>query len=115
MNLMSDAVFQVIKEEIGKHEAVKKMKGVVEFRINVEGQERSIKTIDFHRFPATVSQGKSSMKPSATMEDEDFVRLCMGDLDPIQGFMSGKLKVKGDILLMQKLSSVLKGARKSLL
>lgn len=29
--------------------------------------------------------------------------------------MSGKIKVKGDILLLQKLSVVLKGARDSLL
>jgi putative sterol carrier protein len=40
---------------------------------------------------------------------ENFVALAKGELDPMAAFMSGKLKVQGDIMLAQKLGPLLKG------
>ena len=52
---------------------------------------------------------KNGVKPSTTMtiDDEDYVKLVEGKLNAQQAFMSGKLKIKGNIMLTQKLGSVL--------
>lgn len=42
-----------------------------------------------------------------TMTDTDFVSLIDGSLNPQRAFMSGKLKVKGDMSLAMKLTQVL--------
>lgn len=43
-----------------------------------------------------------------SMKDSDFVDLAMGKLDGTMAFMSGKLKIKGDMGLAMKLQSVLR-------
>ncbi len=43
-----------------------------------------------------------------TMAPEDFVDLATGKLDGTRAFMSGKLKIKGDMGLAMKLQSVLR-------
>ena len=41
-----------------------------------------------------------------TTSDENFVKLFNGDLDPMIAFMTGKLKIKGDVTLAQRLASL---------
>ena len=43
-----------------------------------------------------------------TMAPEDFVDLATGKLDGTMAFMSGKLKIKGDMGLAMKLQSILR-------
>ena len=43
-----------------------------------------------------------------SMKSEDFVDLATGKLDGTMAFMSGKLKIKGDMGLAMKLQSVLR-------
>jgi putative sterol carrier protein len=43
-----------------------------------------------------------------TMKGEDFVDLATGKLDGTMAFMSGKIKIKGDMGLAMKLQSVLR-------
>jgi putative sterol carrier protein len=38
-----------------------------------------------------------------TMADNDLVSLFKGELNPMMAFMSGKIKLKGDMMLAQKL------------
>jgi putative sterol carrier protein len=40
-----------------------------------------------------------------SMTDSNFVKLFKGELNPMTAFMMGKLKVKGDVSLAQRLSS----------
>jgi putative sterol carrier protein len=45
--------------------------------------------------------------PTVTIEmaDENLVKMFKGELNPMTAFMMGKLKIKGDMLLAQRLSS----------
>lgn len=54
-----------------------------------------------------VSEGEAD-DPDVTliMEDEDFVQLMTGELNGMTAFMTGKLKVEGDLMLAQRLSSL---------
>ena len=58
---------------------------------------------------ADVGQG-SPENPNITisMKSEDFVDLALGKLDGTMAFMSGKIKIKGDMGLAMKLQSVLR-------
>ena len=42
------------------------------------------------------------------MKSEDFVDLALGKLDGTMAFMSGKIKIKGDMGLAMKLQTVLR-------
>jgi putative sterol carrier protein len=54
----------------------------------------------------SVFEGRAD-KPDVTisMTDNNFVKLFRGELNPITAFMMGKLKVKGDVNLAQRLGS----------
>ena len=44
------------------------------------------------------------------MAEADFVAMAEGKLDGMQAFMSGKLKIKGNMMLAQKLAPILDSA-----
>lgn len=46
-----------------------------------------------------------------TMKDDDLVAMAEGKLDGMQVFMGGKLKIKGNMMLAQKLQSILEAAK----
>ncbi len=58
----------------------------------------------------TAGPGESSSKPDATLTlaDADYVALQKGEADPIKLFSSGKLKVAGDMMSVNKLEGLLK-------
>ena len=45
------------------------------------------------------------------MSGEDFVKMFQGQLNPTTAFMSGQLKIKGDLGLAMKLEKLMKQAR----
>jgi putative sterol carrier protein len=49
-----------------------------------------------------------SPNTTISMASSDFVALSTGKLDPTMAFMTGKLKVKGDMGLAMKLQSILR-------
>ncbi len=55
----------------------------------------------------TVHEGKAENPTlSISLKDEDFVKLFYGKLNPMTAFMTGKLKIKGDVMLAQRLVSL---------
>ncbi len=67
-------------------------------------------------YHVVLKDGKGEAGPGApenpnitiSMKSEDFVDLATGKLDGTMAFMSGKLKIKGDMGLAMKLQSVLR-------
>jgi putative sterol carrier protein len=88
--------------------AAKGMKAVYQFDLTGDGGGKSYMSIDDGNL--TVSEG-SHEKPNitVTMSAADFVSMTNGKLNPQMAFMSGKLKVKGDMGLAMKLGQVLQG------
>jgi len=76
----------------------------------VDGQQRTTWTCDNKSRPegdvylGTPKNGKPDC--TVTVEDDDFLKLMVGKLNPQRAFMMGKLKIKGNIMLLQKLNSL---------
>lgn len=68
--------------------------------------------MDLKKDPGEVYAGppKSGVKPNVTLtlEDTDMADLGAGKLNPQKAFMSGKLKVTGNVMLTQKLQPLLR-------
>ena len=59
----------------------------------------------------TVNEGQASPYTVAVnMADDDLVALMTGKLDGMTAFMTGKLKLDGDIMFAQRLGSLFKAA-----
>ncbi|KAI9498099.1 SCP2 sterol-binding domain-containing protein [Zychaea mexicana] len=95
-----------------KAKLIKQVNGVFQFVIkNSEGKEE-IFTIDAKK-EGKVSRGKGAVKADAilSLKDQDFVDLATGKLNGQKAYMSGKLKVKGQIMLAMKLDNVFKSIK----
>mmetsp|Transcript_117928 Transcript_117928/g.165791 ORF Transcript_117928/g.165791 Transcript_117928/m.165791 type:complete len:112 (+) Transcript_117928:71-406(+) len=74
---------------------------------------------DAGKFVLDLKNGSGSAKAgeegsadcTITMADADFVAMAEGKLDGMQAFMGGKLKIKGNMMLAQKLQSILEAAK----
>jgi len=55
-------------------------------------------------------EGKADV--TITIADADMVAMAEGKLDGMQAFMGGKLKIKGNMMLAQKLGPILAAAKK---
>jgi putative sterol carrier protein len=61
----------------------------------------------------TEVSGDEKADCTLTIKDTDFVNLVLGKLNPQKAFMTGKLKLKGNMLLAQKLPVVFGDAKKA--
>ncbi|CAO3591992.1 sterol binding protein [Absidia repens] len=90
---------------------IKQVNGVFQFVLKANGKEE-IFTVDVKK-EGKVVRGKGSTKADAilTLNDADFVQLAEGKLNGQKAYMSGKLKVKGQIMLAMKLDNVFKSIK----
>ncbi|XP_068943945.1 peroxisomal multifunctional enzyme type 2 [Petaurus breviceps papuanus] len=113
-----DATLQstLVFEEIGRRiknvgkELVKNVAAVFEWNITKHGETAAQWTIDLKNGSGEVYQGpaRGSADTVFTLSDEDFMEVVLGKLNPQKAFFSGKLRVKGNIMLSQKLEMILK-------
>eukprot|EP00049_Salpingoeca_infusionum_P004475 m.79850 g.79850 ORF g.79850 m.79850 type:complete len:177 (+) comp12582_c0_seq2:2225-2755(+) len=61
-----------------------------------------------------VPQDGAKADCTIAMKDDDFALLAQGKLNGMQAFMSGKLKVSGNVMLAQKLSAVFSNTKSKL-
>eukprot|EP00211_Chloroparvula_japonica_P001518 CAMPEP_0119149014 /NCGR_PEP_ID=MMETSP1310-20130426/42727_1 /TAXON_ID=464262 /ORGANISM="Genus nov. species nov., Strain RCC2339" /LENGTH=551 /DNA_ID=CAMNT_0007141089 /DNA_START=131 /DNA_END=1782 /DNA_ORIENTATION=+ len=108
----SDTLFAQIKEGVAADGAnlVKNIKGVYQFNIT-HGPNGATKewTIDLKNGSGSVSNGKAGKADcTITVSDANFMALASGKANPQQLFMSGKIKLAGNMALAMKLDTVLK-------
>jgi len=116
-NVQSAEIFREIGERLKEQpNVVKTVKAILLYVIKQGGKDVAQFTVDLKNGAGAVYEGepKNGEKAATTLtvEDEDFVKLATGKLNPQQAFMSGKIKVKGNIMLLQKLQGLI-GAQKA--
>ncbi|KAK5932314.1 hypothetical protein CgunFtcFv8_004031 [Champsocephalus gunnari] len=110
--LHSELVFAEIGRRIKDtgSELVKKVNAVFGWEITKDGKIAAQWTIDLKNGSGSLQKGPHSGKADVTItvSDEDFLEVVQGKLNPQKAFFSGKLKVRGNIMLSQKLEVILK-------
>ncbi|NXD27034.1 DHB4 enzyme, partial [Spelaeornis formosus] len=110
--LQSNLVFEEIGRRVKEmgNELVKKVNAVFQWNITKDGKTAIQWTIDLKNGSGAVYQGpaRRSADTIFTLSDEDFMDVVQQKINPQKAFFSGKLKVKGNIMLSQKLEMILK-------
>uniref|UniRef100_A0A1I7YH38 SCP2 domain-containing protein n=2 Tax=Steinernema glaseri TaxID=37863 RepID=A0A1I7YH38_9BILA len=114
----SEAIFEQIARELPNQKGVvQKVKGIIVYDIMKNGKHVEYFTLDLKNGNGAVYKGepKNGAKANSTVivDDDDFVKLSAGELNSTKAYMTGKLKVKGNVMLLQKLQGLMAGLRKS--
>ncbi|KAF9438359.1 hypothetical protein BGZ76_008389 [Entomortierella beljakovae] len=105
----------VLSDEERKAE-VAKVKGIFLFNVK-NGKNTAVWMMDMKNGIGLMKKGKiEGLKPDITLEmkDKDFVDLFMGKVNGQKAFMTGKIKVKGAIMLALKLDTMMKDTQEKI-
>lgn len=90
----------------GKPDVVAKINSIYQF--NISGPNGGQWSVDCTQPGGLVSAGTSAgAKCTVNATDADFLAIVNGKLNPQMAFMSGKLKIQGDMGLAMKLQQIL--------
>uniref|UniRef100_A0A7D9NLJ1 Hydroxysteroid dehydrogenase-like protein 2 n=1 Tax=Xenopus tropicalis TaxID=8364 RepID=A0A7D9NLJ1_XENTR len=94
-------------ESLVNEEAVKTTQGIYQFVLS--GEESGNWFLDLKNGKGGVGSGEPSTKADVvmSMDSGDFIKMFTGKMKPTMAFMSGKLKIKGDMGLALKLEKIL--------
>src|SRR4051812_48279603 len=103
----TQTVADVFKEMEGKFKADKAAGINATFQFDITGEGGGTWNARIEDGQATFSEGAAE-SPTVTITalDEDWVRIVNGQLNPQMAFMTGKIKVKGDLGLATKLGTL---------
>ena len=78
------------------------------YEFNITGANAGVWTLDVSKEPPTVTSGSGgAAKCTIICGDADFMQIVAGKMNSNMAFMSGKLKIKGDMGLALKLGKIL--------
>jgi len=107
--VLFDAMSAAVKSK--GPELVKMGGAVFQFVISDAGPEGKF-VLDLKNGSGAAKAGEESGADcTITMADADLMAMAEGKLDGMQAFMGGKLKIKGNMMLAQKLQSILEAAK----
>uniref|UniRef100_T1JMB3 Peroxisomal multifunctional enzyme type 2 n=1 Tax=Strigamia maritima TaxID=126957 RepID=T1JMB3_STRMM len=111
--LKSETLFEEMAKRLNS-DLVHSVKGIFEWIILQDGNEAGKWTVDLKNPPGSVYAGSPESKADVTLtlEDNDMADIVSGKLNPQKAFMTKKLKIKGNIMLTQKLQTLFKGQAK---
>lgn len=110
--LKCDILFLVIKNRIKEEpEYVKRLRVVFQFNIMKNGTLATTWTCDTKSsIEGDIYRGPPRAGTKAdcilTVDDDDWVKIMVGKLNPQRAFMMSKFKIKGNIMLLQKLYAI---------
>ncbi|KAF9969305.1 hypothetical protein BGZ73_008390 [Actinomortierella ambigua] len=108
--ILQIAEYLKVLTEAERKAEVAKVKGIFLFNVK-KGKETAVWMFDMKNGIGQMKKGKiEGLKPDITLElpDKVFVDMFMGKLNGQKAFMSGKIKVKGQIMLALKLDNMMK-------
>ena len=111
--LKTDAVFEEMRSRIAQEpELAAKAAATLQWNVTQNGKDVVSWVADLKKKPATVTRyepGKVDLKADVIIivSDDDMDDLVKGKLNPQKAFMSGKIKAKGNIMLLQKLQGLM--------
>ena len=105
-NLKAAAVFDELQKKLSAQpDLVKTIAAIFQFNITKNGQTTS--------YFCDIKNGKGEIRPGTgkadctiTVGDDDFVALMSGKANPQNLFMSGKIKIQGNMAMAMKLSKL---------
>ncbi|EGD72855.1 hydroxysteroid dehydrogenase 4 [Salpingoeca rosetta] len=108
--LKATAIFERMKATLSE-KMVKKANAIFQWNIKDAAKNTHVWTVDLKKGSGEIYRGQpKSGRPGCTLtlSDDDFAQLVDGKLDPMKAFMSGKLKLSGNMMLAQKLQVLLR-------
>ncbi|XP_030624231.1 hydroxysteroid dehydrogenase-like protein 2 isoform X2 [Chanos chanos] len=104
--------FNVIKGILSP-DIVKSTQGVYKF--DLSGEHSGVWYIDLKNDAGSAGMGEPPVKADVvmSMDSGDFIKMFAGKLKPTMAFMSGKLKIKGDMTLAIKMEKMMSMMKKS--
>ncbi|XP_062268981.1 hydroxysteroid dehydrogenase-like protein 2 [Platichthys flesus] len=101
-----ESTFDVIKGVIND-DLVKSTQGIYQF--DLSGEHVGVWFLDLKSGSGGVGRGQPAVKADVimTMDSTDFSKMFAGKLKPTMAFMSGKLRIKGDMSLALKLEKLM--------
>ncbi len=97
-----------VEKAKSKHDPAK-MKGVTAtYQFEITGEGGGHFFVEINDGEAEFAEGQAEdPNLTVTMELEDFKKMLEGELNPTSAFMTGKIKIKGDMSLAMKLQALL--------
>ncbi|HLR40504.1 MAG TPA: SCP2 sterol-binding domain-containing protein [Virgibacillus sp.] len=107
-----NSVFKEIEAALKEDGSLAKgVEAVFEFQL--DGEDGSTHQLNLQGENSTTSEGSPEDADCIMkMSSEDFVKMSQGELNGTQAFMSGRLKIKGNMGLALKLQDVLQSYNK---
>lgn len=101
-------------ESLISPEVIAKTQAVYQF--NVTGEEKGVWFLDLKNGAGSCGQGAAPCQPDAvlTMQSKNFTDMFAGKLKAAPAFMSGKLKISGDLQKAMKLEKLMKAMKSKL-
>lgn len=105
-----DILFNIIDYRMHEEpDLIEQLKAVFQYNITQNGKHVTTWTADTKNDIAVYnSEPRNNVKPdcTVTVDDDDFVKIMVGKLNPQRAFIMGKLNIKGNVLLLQKLNTL---------